>query len=413
MKKKISFLKILSCLGIAFVLSSCNKEYQGVNLDQSEGEPARITNWLESRKLGVTKSEGTGLVVSINSSNSDDKYAMKNANIDLLKKNLHFSAAIKLRTSKKTDLLFIPINDEVRAQKRLPDIVSLTLVVAMDKDGKVSDGKIVVFYPKDGKRRASSSAVIANIFNNKPGNDSGTFKFLSVTGQLLHQFDYVGNRVKSNGRIHPKDKTDNVSTNSVCIDWYLTTTYYEDGVAVFQTDEYIGTTCDGCNDGSYESLCSDGSGGGGGGSSDPTIVSYTQTTNNSSQSSGSDDAAFTEDGGTPDAGIASIIFWPGIQYVHPYEVEVGYNSYSVPIRVTNVFADPATVYSTQTDVVDTDGHPCRRNVSLFSTRQGGWPLVGLTGYAWWNYWVHADYYHNGVAFPSRNWERNYAMVVTP
>ena len=46
-----------------------------------------------------------------------------------------------------------------------------------------------------------------------------------------------------------------VKTNSVCIDWYLVTTYYyADGTST-QTSEYEGTTCDGCDNGMYESLC--------------------------------------------------------------------------------------------------------------------------------------------------------------
>lgn len=34
-------------------------------------------------------------------------------------------------------------------------------------------------------------------------------------------------------------------------------------------------------------------------------------------------------------------------------------------------------------------------------------------WVWWSYWVHADFYHNGVPFPSRNWPREKSFVAGP
>ncbi|MDP3666866.1 MAG: hypothetical protein Q8R50_09305 [Sediminibacterium sp.] len=67
----------------------------------------------------------------------------------------------------------------------------------------------------------------------------------------------------SYGTIQAKQNSDTKKVNSTCIDWYLVTTYHYSNGSTYQTSEYVGTTCGGCDTPDYQSLCPGGDGGGG------------------------------------------------------------------------------------------------------------------------------------------------------
>lgn len=408
----------MSLILMALSLTSCHKDMPTQNNASLSVLTAKINAWLDKQKQGIANSSTQPIQVRANAveTKNNSSVAVKNNNIDLLKSNLDYDAAIQSQISKKNDYILVPIKDAVKKLKHVDQSASLHLVLITDKGGNIISGNIVCYLPKDGKAKGDSSAnIVANIFKGKIPSDSGMIRFMSVTGRWSHQFEFKKGQMTSWGAITSKNLNNPNSSkaaNSICIDWYLVTTYYYSDGSTYQTSEYVGQTCgDDCDNPGYQSLCPGGDGGGG---SDPNdVVDHTLTESKNSTGSEDDNTAFTENGDTPDAGTASIIFWPGIRYNHTYYLEVGYNIYGMPIKIISVQVDPATVENTQTDVLDTDGHPCRRNVSLFNSLKGGWPLIGPTAWVWWSYWVHADYYHNGVPFPSRNWQRDRAFVATP
>lgn len=115
------------------------------------------------------------------------------------------------------------------------------------------------------------------MFSGKAVGFDGIYKMLTVTGRWISQFEIKNGRIYSTGSILQKNKNNisesNQKTNG-CIDWYLVTTYhYADG-STYQTREYVGTTCDGCSDPNYQSICPD-NGGGGGGLGDPSSETET------------------------------------------------------------------------------------------------------------------------------------------
>ncbi len=381
----------------------------------------KVNNWLENQKQ-ESGTSGTNAIHS-NTTNTikNPSHSKRNENIDLLKENLEYNARLQSELNSKFNYLIIPIKDKVKTVKRIDKNASLSLILITDKIGNLISGSIACYLPKDGKSRGYSAVnITAEILKGKAPKDSGIVKFMDITGRRLNEFGFNMGRISSYGVIKQKinDQTQ-VLNIYACTDWYLITTYYDDYYNIIeQTSEYIGTTCQNCDDGEYGSLCP-GNGNGGGGNNggntiiDPTLVYSSQTIKEIFETSEGDNTNYIAEDGSPDAAPNHLILWPGIKYIYSWDVVVGYNYFNIPITLLEVIVYPATVESTQADIYDTYGHPCRRKINLFALKQNGFPTSGLVGYASWEFMVHADYYHNGIPWPSRNWQKNHAKVVTP
>jgi hypothetical protein len=142
------------------------------------------------------------------------------------------------------------------------------LVLILDKSGNIRKGNVVLFKPDNV---ATNSKVPDNtfhdIFNTGTVNSNGLFQFLSVAGQWKYQLGYKDGSLISFGLIKSKNNS-SIAANrltTICIDWYLVTTYYYADGSTEQTSVYVGTTCsEDCTDGMYASICPDGSSAGGG-----------------------------------------------------------------------------------------------------------------------------------------------------
>jgi hypothetical protein len=159
----------------------------------------------------------------------------------------------------------IPINDEIINKKNLDKNSTLTLLLVVDKFGKINSGSIVYFQPADGKKHTQlAKNTFANLINQKPISLDGVYKMLNVTGRFLSQFEIKHGKLLSAGTLQQEESKDSKGSQrvtSLCIDWYLVTTIYWTDGTVTQTREYVGRTCEGCGDGSYQSLCPDGESG--------------------------------------------------------------------------------------------------------------------------------------------------------
>lgn len=272
------------------------------------------------------------------------------------------------------------------------------MLFVMDKAGSIISGNIVYFLPADGKKRdALSPHTIQNIFNNKPVSDNGMFKFLSVSGTWIYQLEYKNGKLYSNGIIKTNKVNGAQKTNSSCIDWYLVTTYNYANGSSYQTSEYVGTTCDGCDNLNYESLCPGSDGGGGSDiqkSSEVVIEESYETSIDNEEGSGIS---------APPGGAAARYYQP-IKYSHYATVHrstvLGYT------YVEGVTIDPTTADPMQSQFIDSYGISGTRKLTILNHNNSWMPLVppfvlitwecslyglylSIDGRVWSHYWNHS------------------------
>jgi hypothetical protein len=251
MKKLIVASVSATLLITCILIYSCKKESGNAPVKKNDVFH-RVTTWLDQQK--------------------HTSQPNKASNIDLLKQNLDFSGLKYESFNDGDQLIIIPIRDEFKSTKNSYRNSFAALVLIDDRGNIIKNGRIAVF---TSATTASVNEIPENTFNKvlntQPVACDGTFQFLSVTGQLLHKFNYINGQINKFSEVRPQN-SGNTKTgmdsraNEGCTDWYIVTTYYANGVPVQQEYEYVGTTCEGCDDPNLESLCPDGDGTGSGSS---------------------------------------------------------------------------------------------------------------------------------------------------
>jgi hypothetical protein len=175
------------------------------------------------------------------------------------------------------------------------------LVLILTKTGNIRMGNIILYIPKNGKKISEIPGnTFYEIFNTGTPSCDGQFRFLSVLGRWLSQVEYENEKLYSFGRIQSDSNANALHNgteraNVLCIDWYLVTTYYENGIQVYQTREYVGTTCYGCDDPTIMSLCPDDSNSGSEGNCDiPDLITGTTVVSETISTQVSDIDDFTK-----------------------------------------------------------------------------------------------------------------------
>ncbi|WP_157278868.1 hypothetical protein [Olivibacter sitiensis] len=256
MKKNRPIFLLTLILSITTFFPACrqddlNGEVDSLNslkANKPLSERKKITDWINAHE------EGLNLV--------------KKANINLFKANLLYDEMRVESRKNGDDLIIIPIRDGVGEKINLGPEYLLNLLVVQSKTGKLRWSTVVCFLPENGnKRTVLKEKTIQNIINNEPVFENGLFKFLDLKGKLLYQLEYKDQKLSTYGSPRKKGDTNspNVAKASIqCYDYYLITTYFENGTVVEQTEEYLYTECD------EDSSGGDGGGGGsGGGSGNP------------------------------------------------------------------------------------------------------------------------------------------------
>ena len=242
MKRSVLFQPILWAMML--ILISCQKEILKNN--SSDQLISKINSWLEKQKTGLL--------------------AFKAANVNLLRENLEYSNLRVEKSEGGEQIIIIPISEKFKAQKISNKSSIPNLVLLLNSSGEIKKGNVVLFHPKtSGIYTQVPDNTFFDIFNTSKVKCDGRFQFISVAGHWDYQLDYSNGSLNSYGFIEAQqDSNGTTRSNAICINWYLVTKYYVDGILVLETREYVGTTCsDQCGDGSYQSLCPDGSDSGG------------------------------------------------------------------------------------------------------------------------------------------------------
>lgn len=236
MRKQISLLLISFA---AFSLYSCQKEIKheaAVNNNMA----SKIDTWLETQKP-------TGK-------------ATQSANIDLLKNNLDFANLRIENSSNNERIIVVPIKDGLKTEKGIDPKAIPNLLLIEDKNSNFRKANIVLFFPKDGTHydKVPDNTFYAILNTGKP-ECNGTFKYLSLTGNKMHELSYENEHLKSFGHFKkPAHSGNTMGRMTMCVDWYWVYTQYDEYGSVIDTwEEYIGTTCEGedCEDPFRAAVC--------------------------------------------------------------------------------------------------------------------------------------------------------------
>lgn len=238
--KKITLI-FVSILEIT-VFTCCKKEATELADDQIS---LKVNTWLEKHKV--------------------QSQPNKAANIDLLMKNLEYSSATVEESDNGEEIIIIPINERLKTAKPIDKESILSLVLIVNHAGVIRKGNVVLYTPgSNSPARTIPRNTFRAIYNTAEPPVDGKFRFLSVTGRWLYELTYKNNILYSAGEITQKPifSSNNQIAAVVCTDWYLVTTYYYEDGSTYTTREYVGTTCDGCDQDMYMGLCPANDGGG-------------------------------------------------------------------------------------------------------------------------------------------------------
>lgn len=211
------------------------------------------------------------------------KQPNRSNNIEILKTHLKYSAMHEEEDIRGSSLV-IPIDDDFRSFAKFSNGSILNLVASLNKDGSIRNVHVVAYTPtKDIHISKLPQNTFHNILHTAKDITDGRYLFMSPAGTKQYELDYNGGALAASREYTTNPgkgavTTNGVHTNATCIDWYLVTTYYDsNGNIVAQSSDYVGTTCDGCDNISYESLCSTGDGGGGVSAGYHYAKNYTKT----------------------------------------------------------------------------------------------------------------------------------------
>jgi hypothetical protein len=194
----------------------------------------------------------------------------------LIKTNLDFSKLRIENSEGNEQLVIVPIKEQFKMIKHVDAKTVVNLLIVLDQYGNIRKGNLVLFIPDNGEPSIIPDNTFYAIFNTAEPKCNGNFHFLSVSGRLLYQLNYENKKLRSAGIV--KNKEGNISGRTMgCIDWYLVTTYYYDDGTTSTEEEYLGRTCDGCDDPNLQSICPDDGNGGNGGGLGETEYEYEAT----------------------------------------------------------------------------------------------------------------------------------------
>lgn len=107
---------------------------------------------------------------------------------------------------------------------------------------KISRGQVIVFDKSSLNNDANK--LIVSLMSNAPQQFSGRYEVRNLYDNLLFFNVLDKGNLKENGQVRKKGKSNSSGKTNGCIDWYLITRYYGNGALIWQSEQYIGTTCD-------------------------------------------------------------------------------------------------------------------------------------------------------------------------
>lgn len=400
---------------------SCQKKDLSLITNSNSNFSNTLQVWLDYQKFSfrsnLVSNSSTNQHSSLrenhlNTNQLSSRYFAKDANVDLLKNNLDLDNVYKKRGKGKFDYALIPIKENLQIAKNLSTSSTLLLFCTMNKKGDIISANIIYYLPSNGvKRNSSDFKSFLNLYadgNSKNVSEDGIYNILSVTGKWISQMEFKKGVLYTNKIISNKKASNIIVTQSICIDWYLVTTYHYPDGSIDQTSVYIGTTCDDCG-GDYMSLCPDGGGGSSG--DNTTYQDYTEMTHYKDEES---DFSAQE---TDNNGILSISSGDGVYQPIKFTwlADIQYHYWTVNGIVITAAIDYVDVYNTTADplyssFISSWGIAGNRTLTLFNHINNYTTLTGVSVLVNWSCIVNGIYRCVDGYSWSRQWDKYHSKV---
>lgn len=229
-KKKLQTYIFMAAL---LLLSSCKKNASDITSDSAKKTEAKqiILSSIASKKKIATE---------------QGKEKLNN-----LIKGLDFEA---LKIEKETDtssIIVVPAKIRFETLAKINNSLSYYLIIKVVK-GNVGSENIVAFKPENAEPKNLASNNLKIALNRKNNAENGLYIFMNYTGTYLYSLTYESSQLQTVA--FPFKKHDNsvalrTETETVCVDWYHVTYYYDDnGYFLYKEEEYLYQTCYSCGE---------------------------------------------------------------------------------------------------------------------------------------------------------------------
>jgi hypothetical protein len=251
MKRASMFMAVLLLCAAAILSPSCEKNQQHTTITETK-IPEQVSAWLEKQKSPTLPN--------------------KAANINLLKEHLDYTGIRYEQFSEDQQYLFIPVDNGFTKAGKIKDDPIVSLLLVVDRSGTIKKGNLVLYFPGEGETaRKIPTNTFHNIRYGQKVECNGKFRFMSVSGSLLYELVYKNGVFYSYAKPEVRNNDGQAveptaQATLLCLDWYLITRVYVNGLLISETSQYLGTTCSECDSPINEGhQCPDADGGGGGG----------------------------------------------------------------------------------------------------------------------------------------------------
>ncbi len=240
MKKNtiIGFGVFLSLAFISCKKTSVNEEFKmysnsPLNGISSNIKSSDVLNWLQH--------------------NMNSSTPLQNNIIKKVIENLEFDKMYVERLHKFENIIIIPMRQKYFSQHINSNNSNPLqyLILVENTKGEIRRSDIVMFNPTNTDIKELPKNSFSDFFNNKPITVDGSFILITLGDVKQFEMDFKYGKTTQfrlwHGEKKDRNKSSNISNSQNgpqnCIDWYLVTTYYENGVYVSSYSEYVGTTC--------------------------------------------------------------------------------------------------------------------------------------------------------------------------
>lgn len=159
------------------------------------------------------------------------------------------------------DLISLKFDHQLLIAELVQDEGVISRLLLLKVNDRIERSQIIQF--RNCKLSYNFNDLIVQFFKNELHEYSGKVEVKNLYDNLLFFNEFENGNLKVSGLVRRADSSKTSGRTMGCIDWYLVTRYFENGVLIWQSEQFIGTTCD-CeqnNTRSSSTLCGGGSDG--------------------------------------------------------------------------------------------------------------------------------------------------------
>lgn len=255
---------IFSMFLILTIFSGCKKSSEYIKSNDQFESKVNVKEWLKSQLISGDENNNKSLRGFNSNLNAIKRASILNKNVELISKHLNLSLTKKINTHSTYNIYLIPIDEIIKSEIGLNyKSKNNSLLIISNKEDEIISGYIASVLIDSININIKEDQIEA-LFSNKKQPSNCKIIISNLVNELVSEVAYDNSKLVSTSFVSNKklknkiDEKKSLSNN--CIDWYLITTYYYNDGSTYQTETYLGTTCN--NTQNDEQLNPDGQGGG-------------------------------------------------------------------------------------------------------------------------------------------------------